>query len=216
MNLDDFKIEDMQYILNEDTTLARFYPLIPIKETMIECLVKNGIVLKSHYDELFSFDIEKLKEITGMEQGILRLFQGVLHLHDFKNRSLKELKSLNSNVLETVLSQGYKKSLDILLLASEKSEQEMAELFKIEVIDAQRLVGLCHLMRLPGVKDTRASLYYDAGMESLRDFHENSFDEICKMISKYLMETGSDKSMPLKKELLTQIAVSKILPISGN
>ena len=132
MNLDDFKIEDMQYILNEDTTLARFYPLIPIKETMIECLVKNGIVLKSHYDELFSFDIEKLKEITGMEQGILRLFQGVLHLHDFKNRSLKELKSLNSNVLETVLSQGYKKSLDILLLASEKRRSAFGRLVSFD------------------------------------------------------------------------------------
>lgn len=214
MNLDDFKIEDMQFILNKDTTLARFYPLIPIKEIMIEQLLKHRIDFKSQYDELFCSDIEKekLNEITGLDQEMLRLFHGLLHLHDFKNRSLKELKSMNSGVLNAVLSQGYKKSLDILILASEKSEQEMSRILKIDVAEVRRLVGLCQLMRLPGVKDTRASLYYDAGLEGLGAFYKNSYEEICEKISRYLLKAESEKSMPLKKELLTQIAVSKILP----
>lgn len=216
MNLDNFKIEDMQFILNENTTLGRFYSLIPAKETLIERLLQNGIVLKSQYDEIYSSEIENLKEITSQEQEMLGLFHSLLHLHDFKNRSIKELKSMDSNVIETVLLQGYKKSLDILLMASEKSEQEMSRILGIDVSEARRLVGLCQLMRLPGVKDTRASLYYDAGLECIRDFHENSYDEICEKLSTYLIKTGSDKSMPLKKELLTQIAVSKILPIPEN
>ena len=72
---------------------------------------------------------------------------------------------------------------------------------------------LCQLMRLPGVKDTRAGLYFDSGLECLTDFSENSYEEICEKIEVYLKETGSEKSMPLRKELLTQIAVSKILPL---
>jgi len=214
MNLDNFKIEDMIFILNENTTLGRFYPLILNKETLLERLLQNGIVLKSQYDEIFCSDIERLKQITGLEPKSLELFRALLHLHDFKNRSLKELKSLDSNVLEIVLSQGYKKSSDILTMAFEKSEQEMSKILGIGVFDVQRLVGLCQLMRLPGVKDTRASLYYDAGLKSISSFRESSYDEICEKISMYLTKTGSDKSMPLKKELLTQIAVSKILPVA--
>lgn len=216
MNLDNFKIEDMQFILNENTTLGRFYSLIPVKETLIERLLQNGIVLKSQYDEIYSSEIENLKEITGQEQEMLGLFHALLHLHDFKNRSLKELQSMDSRALEIILLKGYKKSLDILTIASEKSEQEMSKILGIDVSEGRRLVGLCQLMRLPGVKDTRASLYYDAGLECISAFHANSYDEICEKLSTYLSKTGSDKSMPLKKELLTQIAVSKILPISEN
>lgn len=213
MNLDNFKIKDMQFILNEDTTLKRFYPLLPAKEVLIERLLQNGIVLKSQYDEFFSSDINKLKKITGLEQEKLGLFHALLHLHDFKNRSLRELKSMNSNVLETVLLQGYKKSFDVLTLASEKSEQEMSKILQISVPEVQQLIGLCQLMRLPGVKDTRATLYYDAGLRSLKEFREASYEEIREKIATYLLNTQSEKSMPLKKELLTQIAVSKILPI---
>jgi len=126
------------------------------------------------------------------------------------------LKSMDSSVLANVLLQGYKKSLDILTIAAEKSEQEMSRILGIDVSEVRRLVGLCQLMRLPGVKDTRASLYYDAGLERIRDLSENSYDEICEKILTYLIKRGSDKSMPLKKELLTQIAVSKILPVSEN
>ena len=213
MNLDNFKIEDMQFILNEDTTLTRFYPLIPVKETLLERLLQNGIVLKSQYEELFSSGLDQLKKITGMDQKVLGLFHALLHLHDFKNRSLRELKSMDSNVLETVLLRGYKKSLDILSMASEKNVQEMSKVLQISVPEVQRLIGLCQLMRLPGVKDTRASLYYDAGLRSLKEFQEISYEEICEKISTYLIKTQSEKSMPLKKELLTQIAVSKILPV---
>ncbi len=213
MNLDDFKIADMQFILNKDTTLSRFYSLISLKEVLLERLIKNGIVLKSQYDALYVSDIEKLKEITGFEQEILGLFQALLHLHNFKNRSLKELQSVEEAVLVTVISKGYKKSLDILALATQKSEQEMADLLEIEVPEVHRLVGLCQLMRLPGVKDTRASLYFDSGLEGLKDFRENSYEEICEKIVAYRTKTGSEKSMPLQKELLTQIAVSKILPL---
>ncbi len=213
MNLDDFKIENMQFILNEDTTLARFYALIPVKERLIERLLEHGIVLKSWFDAVFDSDMEKLEEITGQEQEVVEKFHSLLHLHDFKNRSLKELKSINAEVIENVLSQGYKKSLDILMLASEKSVQEMSALLKIDITEVQRLVAMCQLMRLPGVKDTRASLYYDAGLCSPVAFRESSPEEISEKIAMYLTKTGSEKSMPLKKELATQIAVSKILPM---
>lgn len=42
MYLDNIKIKDMDIILNKNTTLSRFYPLIPLKNTIIERLLKSG------------------------------------------------------------------------------------------------------------------------------------------------------------------------------
>lgn len=212
MNLDNIKIEDMRLILNEDTTLARYYPLIPLKDVIIERLVSNGIIVKSQYDEIYNSNVEEIREITRMDAGIDKSFHSVLHLHDFKNRSIKELKSINSDVITEVIAHGYKKTLNIIKLASEKSEDEMSGLLNISNTDVQRLCAMCHLMRLPGVKDTRASLYYDSGLRSLDDFRNSTLDKIHETITKYIIHSGCEKSIPQKKEITTQIAVSKILP----
>lgn len=212
MNLDNIKIEDIKIILNKDTTLTRYYPLIPLKNIIIERLVTNGILFKSQYDEIYDSNIERIREITGMPEGIDESFHSVLHLHDFKNRNLKELESINSNALAKVLAHGYKKSLDIIKLASEKGEDELSQLLDIGAADTRKLCALCHLMRLPGVKDTRASLYYDSGLQSLDDFRNNTLDKILEMITSYIANSGCGKSVPQRKELATQIAVSRILP----
>lgn len=212
MDLDNIKIEDMRLILNEDTTLSRYYSLIPMKGIIIDRLVSNGIIYKSQYDEIYTSDTEKIRKITGMEKEENEKFYSVLHLHDFKNKSIRSLLSLNSNVIAEVTSRGYKKTLDIIVLDSEKSEEEMSEILNIKKADVQRLVSMCHLMRLPGVKDIRASLYYDAGLCTLDCFRNVSFEKIYKIIEEYILHSGCGKSVPQKKELMTQIAVSKILP----
>ncbi len=81
-----------------------------------------------------------------------------------KNRNIKEIKSLDSDVISEVLSHGCRKTRDMIELASGKSGEEISELLQIKEADAQKLCALCHLMRLPGVKDTRAGLYYDSGL----------------------------------------------------
>lgn len=212
MNLDNIKIEDMRIILNEDTTLTRYYPLIPLKNIIIERLTANGILLKSQYDEIYDSDIERIRKITGMMKGIDECFHSALHLHDFKNRNIKELKSVNSDVIAKALAYGYKKTLDIIKLSSEKNEDEISELLNISGTDIRKLCAMCHLMRLPGVKDTRASLYYDSGLKSLDDFRNITSDKILEAVTSYIAVSECGKSVPQRKEIATQIAVSRILP----
>lgn len=214
MNLDNIKIEDMRLILNEDTTLARYYSLIPLKEVIIERLVANGIIFKAQYDAIYSSDIEEIRKITKMNKGIDESFHSALHLHDFKNRNIKELKSINFDVIEKVITHGYHKTFDIITLASERSIDEISRLLDISNTDVQRLVAMCHLMRLPGVKDIRASLYYDSGLRSLDDFRNSTSDKIYETITEYIAHSDCGKSVPQKKEIATQLAVSKILPQS--
>lgn len=150
-----------------------------------------------------------------MTPDVEKSFHSVLHLHDFKNRNIKEIKSLDSEVISEVLSHGCRKTRDMIELASGKSGKEISELLQIREADAQKLCALCHLMRLPGVKDTRASLYYDSGLRSLDDFRNSTPDHILKIIKDYIAQTGCGKSVPQRKEITTQIAVSRILPQQG-
>lgn len=211
MYLDNIKIKDMDIILNKNTTLSRFYPLIPLKNTIIERLLKSGTLLKSQYDEIYDSDIDEIRRITGMSEGVDECFHSALHLHDFKNRSISEFKSISPDIISAVRANGYKKTLDIINLASEKSINEMAELLNISTADTQRLCAMCHLMRLPGVKDTRASLYYDSGLRSLDDFASSTTDKILVKVSDYIAKSKCGKSVPQRKEIETQIAVSRVL-----
>ena len=211
MYLDNIKIKDMDIILNKNTTLSRFYPLIPLKNTIIERLLKSGTLLKSQYDEIYDSDIDEIRRITGMSEGVDECFHSALHLHDFKNRSISEFKSIRPDIISAVRANGYNKTLDIIKLASEKSNNEMAELLNISNVDTQRLCAMCHLMRLPGVKDTRASLYYDSGLRSLDDFASSTTDKILEKVSDYIAKSKCGKSVPQRKEIETQIVVSRVL-----
>lgn len=104
-------------------------------------------------------------------------------MHDFKNRNIKELKSIKSDVIEKAITHGYHKTLNIIKLDSEISTDEILILLDISNMDVQRLVAMCHLMKLPGVKDIRASLYYDSGLRSLDDFRTSTLNKIYETIT---------------------------------
>lgn len=55
-----------------------------------------------------------------------------------------KMEDINSDAIAKVLAHGYKKSLDIIKLASEKSKKELSELPDIETADIRKLCALCH------------------------------------------------------------------------
>lgn len=209
MYLDNFKVEDMQYILTKETTLSRYYVLIPISNEIITKLIDYGIVYKDQYDEIYNTSVQKLQQIIGMEQSVIEQFHSLLHLHDFRNRKLNEISSIDSNFMKSIMSQGMIKSLDIIEL-SKTDKSSNSNIVKQE--NFNKLLHICHLMRLPGVKDIRASLYYDSGICGLDEFKKLTYDEVYNRIQAFIKESGTNKTMPLRKELMTQIAVSIILP----
>ena len=65
------------------------------------------------------------------------------------------------------------------------------------------------LYYLPGVKQTRASLYYKAGYRSLRDFVNTTPEEVRVRTAHVISECGLSCIVPLPKEIRTHIAVAK-------
>lgn len=65
------------------------------------------------------------------------------------------------------------------------------------------------LFQLPGVKSTRAKLYFRAGFCSLADIAASTPDEIIERTAQVIQDENLDCIVPLKKEVRTHIAVAK-------
>lgn len=74
----------------------------------------------------------------------------------------------------------------------------------------EEIASLLELMRLPGVKAVRAQLYYHCGLHSLADFAAADAAALQAHISGVIARDGLSCSVPLPKELRTQIAVAQV------
>ncbi len=75
------------------------------------------------------------------------------------------------------------------------------------------VASLLELMRLPGVKAIRAQLYYHCGLKSLQDFAASDWQSLQDQIAQCIARDALPRSVPLPKELRTQIAVAKAFTI---
>lgn len=67
-------------------------------------------------------------------------------------------------------------------------------------------------MRLPVVKNIRANLYYNCGYIGIKDLVGKDALLVQKHIAQLIVENKWAQSVPLTKELKTQIAVATVLP----
>lgn len=210
--LDNIKTTDLAVILNKDAVLKRFYPLIPQCGRAIKKLCQLGIYDKYMFLDEMSSDPDGLEVKFEMDSETLKLLEGIFHLYDFKNCKLRDINSADSKLIETLIGHNIKTSKDYLLLCMSTTISDISEKYSSSEDEVLRLFNLCDLMRLPGVKDLRASLYYHCGYKKLSDFASENPYNMKQKISKIINEEKIDKAVPLGKELATQIAVAKVLP----
>ncbi len=209
--LDNIAVASLEVLLNENTTLTRFYPLIPIKETLVQRLLDAGIGDKYEFLERAG-QLPQLAAALKLDMEVVKLLENFLHLHDFVNRRLKDVDCVNTQFQEGLALGGVKTSQDYLLLCTCRTWKELSQDNDGTEEDAQKLFCICDLMRLPGVKSTRASLYYDCGYRTLEDFSCQSKEELQRYMAQYIEENQMKRSVPFPKELDTQIAAAKVLP----
>ena len=86
--------------------------------------------------------------------------------------------------------------------------QKFREIEKLS-LDPDEQLSYRELYCLPGVKQTRASLYYKAGYRTLDDFINSTPDEISEKTARAISEHRLVCIVPLPKEVRTHIAVAK-------
>lgn len=116
---DNIKIAQITELLNENTTLEKFQFLIPIREKLIKSLLDAGIADKYMFLDAAGDSVEELAEKTGIEIKVLKEFEKFLHLHDFINRRLSDIKSVKQECIKTLMENGIRYSKDYLLLCME-------------------------------------------------------------------------------------------------
>ena len=115
---------------------------------------------------------------------------------------------------------------DDLLLEAGLADIEMVRLFRmflslydIKPAKLKEITTVCkeneeilsfkELYQLPGVKNTRARLYYKAGFHSLTDIAKSSPQEIITKTESVIREENLSLKVPLMKEINTHIAVAR-------
>lgn len=81
----DYKIEAMKGLLNEDCILARYYPLIPYKEDLVDGLHNMGYRTKS---DCMGLSDEALLEAGLVDIGMVQLL-GHFNFIRYKSRKIK-------------------------------------------------------------------------------------------------------------------------------
>jgi len=75
--------------------------------------------------------------------------------------------------------------------------------------ESEEIQSFRELYHLPGVKSTRAMLYYKAGFHSLDDIANSSPQEIIAKTESIIREEKLSLKVPLMKEVKTHIAVAR-------
>ena len=75
-------------------------------------------------------------------------------------------------------------------------------------VDEDKIESFRQLYYLPGVKYTRANLYYLAGYRSLNDFVDTTVEQVQHNTAKAIADNQLSCIVPLAKEIRTHIAVA--------
>jgi len=94
----------------------------------------------------------------------------------------------------------------------EINKSKLKEIDKLDLSEEERK-SFQELYFLPGVKETRARLYYLSGLKTLNDIASKSSKEIIELTSKTINKMNLISKAPLEKEANTHIAVAKLLTI---
>ena len=168
----NYRIEAIKELLNKDCILERYYPLIPIKEKLLDFCMSMNCNTK---EECLQLPDEIFLQSGALNQAEINMFRSFLSMYDINNVKLKEI--------------------DRLILSVEE-----ATAFK-------------QLYLLPGVKSTRASLYYKAGLKSLLDIANATSQDIIEKTTLAANKYSINCKVPLVKEVKTHIAVSRAFTI---
>lgn len=149
------------------------------------------------------------------------ILQRYVPLVPYKHDIIKNLKKLGCYTKSDCMKLSDQSLLDIGL-----ADTEMVVLFRnfLTLYDAKptklkEINSVCktpeeiqsfqELYQLPGVKSTRAILYYKAGLRSLETIARSSVQEIIAKTERVIKSEHLDLKVPLMKEVRTHIAVAR-------
>lgn len=213
MKFDEIAIEKLPVVLTENTMPARYYPLVPESEDICNRLTEAGIVNSSEFLAKFENDFEGLLK-TGIDEGNLVLLAKLLRFNRFRPVKINKFDGFRQVDIDSLSKSGIKDTGELSMKCRTDEDRRRISLKSgIEIDELKRMCCFADLMRLPGVKNIRAELYFKSGFKTLKSMAASEPDEIIESTTEYIDKKNLEKSPPLPKEVATQIAWAKVLPV---
>ena len=141
---------------------------------------------------------------------VTRELIGMLYMENYK---LKDFRGIRTEFVEKLASKGVKTAKQMLDAGKTKTEREiLARETGVPVEHILELVKLSNLARIPGVKQIRARLYYEAGLDTLKKMAEWDPEEMKKMLEEFIKKNNFDGKAPLPKEAVMTVTLARHLP----
>ena len=142
--------------------------------------------------------------------NIAREIRGIELLERYKLRNFHLIKLDYVKKLEEIGIKTAKQMLDSGI--TKKDRKELAMKTDIPEDYILELIKLSNLARISGLKKIRARLYYEAGIDTLRELETWIPLELHEYLDKFAKKTGIAKMSPLLAECSSAISLAKHLP----
>lgn len=141
---------------------------------------------------------------------VTRELIGMLYMETYK---LKDFRGVRTEFVEKLVSRGIKTAEQMLDAGKTKTGREkLAEETGVPAEYILELVKLSNLARIPGVKQIRARLYYNAGLDTLDKIAERDPEEMREMLKEFIERSNFDGIAPLPKEAVMTVTLARHLP----
>jgi len=214
--INDVEIIKLPKVLTKQTIAERYYGLIQDADSNCHKLDAAGVKKGSDL-QLVAIDNSELDILitkTNINKSYIQQLARLLSFMRFKPFPLKKLENIDSKYIENLISKGFKNTGDLLLFGKNNENRlKLSEEMKIPLEVFERIIKLADLMRLPGVRNTRAILYLESGLDCIQKFAMQDPVEARQYLITFVERTRITKIAPLQKELETQITWAKLYPI---
>ncbi|UYP01364.1 DUF4332 domain-containing protein [Oceanotoga sp. DSM 15011] len=216
MNIfDNFLISDLPIVLREDSLLKRYYDLIPLSNKLCKAIYDYGIKdTNSFFEKIESVsELKKIVNKTNIASEYFLLLRNMLFFYRFRTVKLKKINSFNKKYINKLESINIKDTGSLIIeCKTQENREKLSNRLEIPVEKINKLANIADIMRLPGVKDIRATLYFDSGFDTLEKISKQDPLEMKNKINEYIKDKNISKSPPFPKEITTQITWAKIYP----
>ncbi len=126
---------------------------------------------------------------------------------------LRNFRGVNSEYVERLAAAGIRNTKKILELGKTGSDrQRLSDETGIPSEALLEFVKLADLSRIDGVKNIRARLYYDAGIDTVEKIAEWNPEDLRTHLAEFVTKTGFKGLAPLPKEARHTVETAKKLP----
>jgi hypothetical protein len=130
-----------------------------------------------------------------------------------RETSIGDFRGVDASHARALASAGIQDPMQMLEAASSSQARELlCRKTGIPQDALLKILKLCDLARIPGLKNIRAPLYYNAGFTTLDEIAQWEPEDLRQKIVEFIEETDFDGSPPQPKEVANTVEMAKYLP----